>query len=165
MPASHEWIYTLKTILICSFNDVNGTNGTEIINSTTTVTTTIATTTKRVAVDLPKKGAAEEEHHSSFTIFFILLVVGIHVFVNKKNLILYRPYKTFFVLNIAFFLHFEFSLYAFSSQFIGLVLLITLTVFLMFFFLNFSTGNIDYTYAYSNQISLFTWKHCRHLIR
>lgn len=62
-----------------SFIDVNGTNGTELINSTTTFTTTIATTTKRVAVDLPKKGAAEEEHHSSFTIFFILLVVALAI--------------------------------------------------------------------------------------
>lgn len=85
MSASRERIYILVTILICSKIDVNGTNVTEIINSTTTVTTTIAPTTKRIAVDLPKKGAAEEEHHSSFTIFFILLVVGVHVFDNQKN--------------------------------------------------------------------------------
>lgn len=78
-------LYSQNYKLICSLIDVNGTNGTELINSTTTFTTTIATTTKRVAVDLPKKGAAEEEHHSSFTIFFILLVVGMLVFDNQRN--------------------------------------------------------------------------------
>lgn len=107
-------LYSQNYKLICSFIDVNGTNGTELINSTTTFTTTIATTTKRVAVDLPKKGAAEEEHHSSFTIFFILLVVGMLVFDNQRNSNAIDMYN--FVLNIAFFLHFEFSSYDLNSQ-------------------------------------------------
>lgn len=109
-------LYSQNYKLICSFIDVNGTNGTELINSTTTFATTIATTTKRVAVDLPKKGAAEEEHHSSFTIFFILLVVGMLVFDNQRNSNAIDMYN--FVLNIAFFRHFEFSSYDLNSRFI-----------------------------------------------